>query len=181
VRRAVFLDRDGVILELLPGGESVRTPDEVRLVDGAAQAIARLREAGLLAIVVTNQPGPAKGLYTVESVHGAIGRMHALLAAAGTRVDDVFVCWHHPEGGPGGDVRLIMACECRKPRPGMILEAARKHGVECTRSFLVGDRATDEEAGRAAGCRTILVGPGTGTPRLAEAAEVILEWMAAER
>ena len=116
MKRAVFLDRDGVIIELLPGGESVRWPEEVRLVGGAAQAIARLRAAGLLAIVVTNQPGPAKGLYTVDSVHGALARMHALLAASGTRVDDVFVCWHHPDGGPGGDVRLIVDCECRKPR-----------------------------------------------------------------
>ena len=178
MKRACFLDRDGVIIDLLPGGESVRTPDEVRLADGAALAIARLRAAGLLTIVVTNQPGPALGLYTVESVHGAIARMHALLAAAGTRVDDVMVCWHDPQGGPGGDMRLVVDCDCRKPRPGMLHEAARRHDIDLAGSFLVGDRTTDADAGRAAGCRTILVGPGAGVPRLAEAADLVLAWLA---
>jgi D-glycero-D-manno-heptose 1,7-bisphosphate phosphatase len=172
-RRACFLDRDGVIIELLPDGLSVRTPDQVRLCAGAAGAIARLRAHGFLCVVVTNQPGPAKGLYTRESVHGATAHMHALLAAAGTAIDDVFICWHHPEGGPGGDPTLVGPCDCRKPRPGMLLEAARKHDIDLARSFMVGDRETDVEAGRAAGCQALLVGR-PDLPDLASAAQSIL-------
>ncbi|HJZ84359.1 MAG TPA: HAD family hydrolase [Polyangia bacterium] len=176
-RRACFLDRDGVILDLLPDGTSVRTPDQVRLATGAADAIRDLRAAGLVVVVVTNQPGPAKGQYTAASVHGAMARMHALLAAAGTRVDDVLICWHHPEGGPGGDPTLVMECACRKPKPGLLLEAARKHDLDLAGSFLIGDRDSDAEAGRAAGCRTVQVG-APGIPGLTEAAQRVLGWLA---
>jgi D-glycero-D-manno-heptose 1,7-bisphosphate phosphatase len=176
VRRACFLDRDGVIVQLLPDGKhSVRTPDQVRLCDGAALAITRLRQAGLLAIVVTNQPGPAKGEYTRDSIAGATTRMHELLAAAGTRVDDVYICLHHPDGGPGGDLALVQRCACRKPQPGMLLEAARKHDIDLAASFMIGDNHTDVQAGEAAGCRSLLV--GDRLPTLAHAVDVVLNWL----
>jgi D-glycero-D-manno-heptose 1,7-bisphosphate phosphatase len=173
VTRACFLDRDGVIIELMPDGVSVREPEQVRLCAGAAAAIQRLRAAGYLVVVVTNQPGPAKGLYTRESIDGAIARMHTLLADAGTEVDDVFVCLHHPEGGPGGDPSLTRVCDCRKPKPGMLLAAARKHGIDLAESYMIGDLETDEAAGRAAGCRTIRVGVPE-MPSLTAAADWIL-------
>jgi D-glycero-D-manno-heptose 1,7-bisphosphate phosphatase len=173
MKRACFLDRDGVIIRLLPDGFSVRSPDQVELLPGAADAIRRLRAAGFVVVVVSNQPGPAKGLYSMESVHGAMRRMHELLAQTGTAVDDVLMCLHHPEGGPGGDERLVGACECRKPRPGMLLEAARRHDIDLAQSFMVGDLETDVEAGRAAGCRSIRVGT-VEVADLAAAVEVIL-------
>jgi D-glycero-D-manno-heptose 1,7-bisphosphate phosphatase len=173
-RPACFLDRDGVIIELLPDGLSVREVDQVRLLPGAAAAIHRLRAAGLRTIVVTNQPGPAKGLYTRKSVEESTARLGALLAETGTAVDDILICLHHPEGGPGGDPQLVGPCECRKPRPGMLLEAARRHRLDLGASFLVGDRETDVQAGQAAGCRGSLLIGSPGLPDLAAAAEHIL-------
>jgi D-glycero-D-manno-heptose 1,7-bisphosphate phosphatase len=163
MQRACFLDRDGVIIALRGDGLSVRTADEVRLEDGAAGAIARLRAAGLLAIVVTNQPGPVLGLYTHESVVAATARMHALLAAAGTAVDDVLICLHGPDDG----------CDCRKPRPGMLLAAAARHGIDLAGSFMIGDNDTDVAAGEAAGCRSFRVGTRE-LPSLAAAVDEIL-------
>ena len=159
MRRACFLDRDGTIIALCSDGVSVRTPDQVRLLDGAAAAIARLRAAGFLAIVVTNQPGPVLGLYTRESVAGATARMHELLAAADVAVDDVYICLHGPDDG----------CACRKPRPGMLLDAAARHDIDLKRSFMVGDLETDVAAGEAAGCRSLLI----GTPELADLAAAV--------
>jgi len=163
VRRACFLDRDGTIIALRSDGVSVRSADEVRLLDGATAAIARLRAAGLLAIVVTNQPGVVLGLYTRESVTAATARMHELLAEAGVTLDDVFICLH----GPTDD------CACRKPRPGMLLDAAARHGIDLARSFMVGDLETDVAAGEAAGCRSLRIGTPE-LPDLAAAVESIL-------
>jgi D-glycero-D-manno-heptose 1,7-bisphosphate phosphatase len=173
LRQAVFLDRDGVInRNYLRDGVTCppRTAEEFEFLPGAAQAAARLREAGFVLVVVTNQPDVARGSTTREAVE----RLNDLVRAA-LPVEDVLSCFH--DRGDG--------CDCRKPLPGMLLEAARRWGLDLGRSFMVGDRHTDVLAGRAAGCRTVLVeaataGHGESQPDhraadLAAAAEWILQ------
>ena len=146
--RAVFLDRDGVLNQPVVRDGRPFPPasvDQLKLYPDAAAALARLKRAGYLLLVVTNQPDVARGTTeraTVETINSAIG------AALG--VDDFFVCWHDDADG----------CGCRKPKPGLLLEAAERHGVDLSRSFLIGDRWRDIDAGAAAGCRTVLIDRG---------------------
>jgi D-glycero-D-manno-heptose 1,7-bisphosphate phosphatase len=143
--RAVFLDRDGVINRaLVRDGKpfSPRSLEQFELLPGVAPALVALKDAGYRLIVVTNQPDVATGKTDRETVEA----MHARLLSE-LPIDDVYACYHTDEH----------ACSCRKPRPGMLLDAARKWGIDLTESLLVGDRWRDIEAGRAAGCRTLLV------------------------
>ena len=144
-RRAVFLDRDGVLVETAVRDGRAYAPlslDDFRIVDGARDAVERLRAAGLLPIVFTNQPDVARGAIS----EATLTVMHDWLRAA-VPVEDVLVCAH--ESGSG--------CECRKPRPGMLHSAARRWGVDLGRSFVVGDRWRDIDAGRAVGSYTVLI------------------------
>jgi len=144
-RRAVFLDRDGVLAEAIVRGNRAYAPvtlGEFRLVPDAAAQVARLRAAGFLCIVFTNQPEVARGLLSREILEAMHGRLRAAAA-----VDDVLVCEHDPAAG----------CECHKPRPGMIHEAAARWGISLAASFVIGDRWRDVEAGRAVGCYTVLI------------------------
>lgn len=159
-RWAVFLDRDGLINELVsdPASgyfESPLDPGDVRLVPDAVEALQLLRTLGVPLVVISNQPSAAKGTSTLaalEAVHEAVaGR----LGEAQVAIDDYRYCFHHPEGS---DPALREACSCRKPEPGMILDAAAALGdCDLSRSWVVGDSDVDIEAGRRAGCRTILV------------------------
>jgi D-glycero-D-manno-heptose 1,7-bisphosphate phosphatase len=150
-RRAVFLDRDGVVVEDVG---YLRSPDQLRLLPGAAEAIRRLREAGYLAIVVTNQSGVARGYFGEEDVRRAHAALEEMLRAAGTKLDAIYYCPHHPtEGEPPYRV----ACSCRKPEPGMLLQAAADLGIDLKASALIGDKPSDVEAAHRAGCRAALV------------------------
>lgn len=150
-RRAVFLDRDGTILELVP---YLHRPEEVRLVAGAAEALRRLGERGWERILTTNQSGVARGWFAMEDVEAVHARMLDLLRAEGADLEGIEICPHHPDhGGP---------CACRKPAPGMILRAAERHGIDLTRSWSVGDRMEDLAAGVAVGASGILVLTGYG-------------------
>ena len=146
--RAVFLDRDGVLNEPVVRAGKPYPPaslDELKIYPDAAAALARLKAAGFLLVVVTNQPDVARGTTlrdVVEAINAAIG--------AALHIDDFRVCWHDDAD----------ACACRKPKPGLLLEAAARHGVELRRSFLIGDRWRDIDAGAAAGCRTVLIDRG---------------------
>jgi D-glycero-D-manno-heptose 1,7-bisphosphate phosphatase len=177
-RPAVFLDRDGVLTELVPDPgsglpESPLSPGDVRLVPGAAAAARRLRDDGGYALVgVTNQPAAAKGRLTVSRLEEVQARVVDLLAAAGVELDGWRMCLHHPDGVVA---ELSGPCECRKPAPGMLLDAARELGLDLDRSWMVGDTDADIEAGRAAGCRTaLIVHPGSAHKR-SEAAPADLE------
>jgi histidinol-phosphate phosphatase family protein len=145
----VFLDRDGTIIEDqdYPGD-----PDGVRLLPGAALAIAKLNSTGLPVIVITNQSGIARGLITHEQYVAVQGRMEDLLLAAGARVTATYFCPHGPETAP--------PCDCRKPRPGLYRQAAEDHEIDLSRSFYVGDRVRDVAAGIAAGGTGYLIRPG---------------------
>jgi D-glycero-D-manno-heptose 1,7-bisphosphate phosphatase len=145
MRRAVFLDRDGVInANLERNGRPVapRTLADFRLLPGVEDAVRHLKEHGYLVIVITNQPDVANGITeraTVEAMHDVI--------RARLPIDDIKACFHNDASG----------CDCRKPKPGLILAAAAEHGIDPARSYVVGDRWRDVAAGRAAGCFTIFI------------------------
>jgi D-glycero-D-manno-heptose 1,7-bisphosphate phosphatase len=147
LRRAVFLDRDGVINRaVVRGGRPYPppTPAELEILPDVPGALAALKQAGFDLIVVTNQPDVARGTQTRETVDA----MHARLAGT-LPIDEFRVCDHDGE-----------TCECRKPKPGMLLDAAREHGIALDRSYLVGDRWRDIEAGQRAGCSTVFIDRG---------------------
>jgi D-glycero-D-manno-heptose 1,7-bisphosphate phosphatase len=151
-RPAVFLDRDGTInVEV----NYLHRIDDLVLVPGAAGVIARLNRAGLPVIVVTNQAGIARGMYDVAAMEALHAHLQTLLAGHDAHIDAFYFCPHHPD--------FTGACACRKPEPGMLLRAAADHGLDLSRSWLIGDSAGDMGAGRTAGCRTILVRTGYGT------------------
>lgn len=156
---AVFLDRDGVIVELVwdAADESYEGPNveqDVRLVPGAADAIRRIRTLDYRAVVVSNQPGAAKGKASQDDLLEAHARVVSLLAERGAEIDDYRYCLHHPQACDPG---LAEECDCRKPKPGMLLQAASALDLDLSRSWMIGDADTDAEAGHMAGCRTILV------------------------
>lgn len=156
-RPAVFLDRDGTLI--VRDREFLTDPADVRLMDGAADAVKRLRDAGYLVFVATNQSAVARGLVTERTLAAIHAKMCALLEAESASLDAVYSCPHHPEG----ERELYRTvCECRKPKPGMLRQAADEWSVDLARSWMVGDSERDLEAGRAVGARTILVRTGEG-------------------
>lgn len=188
---ALFLDRDGVINEEVDG---VFAPRQVKLVAGSAAAIRAFNDAGVPVICVTNQPGLAKGFMQWHDLRAVGGEIdHQLAEEAGAYLDDILICPHHPEAGWPGEVeQLKIECECRKPKDGMLRQAASTHNIDLARSWLVGDRYCDIAAARAAGAKSVLVTGGHGghdadrfdvTPDhicadLAEAANLILKDLA---
>ena len=159
-RIAAFLDCDGVLVEILRDPElgvlyTAFHPDQLRPTKDAVGAVQNLRALGFECIVVSNQPGPAKGHFPLAQIDRMKARLQELF-----QLDAVYSCPHHPEGGPGGDPTLIKNCECRKPRPGMILQAARERGIDLAGSVMIGDSPDDVRAGKAAGVRTILLNGG---------------------
>jgi len=157
---AIFLDRDGLINELVEdpvsgNPESPSHADDVRLAPDAVGALRQLRSLGVPLVVISNQPSAAKGKTTLDALKAVHEEVERKLGEASVAVDDYRYCFHHPEGS---DPELGLACSCRKPKPGMILDAAATL-VDCdlSRSWVVGDSDVDIEAGRRAGCRTILV------------------------
>ncbi len=160
LRSAVFLDRDGVINGMVYNPEfglidSPQNPGEFRLLPGVPEAIRRINEAGFLAIVVSNQPGIAKGKCTSKILDEVTQKMHADISAEGGHLDAVYYCLHHPDAVIR-EYRVL--CGCRKPKPGLLQTAAERFGIDLSTSFMVGDGLTDVLAGRAAGCRTVLLG-----------------------
>lgn len=160
-RPAVFLDRDGTINE---EAGYIRDLDALRLMPGAAGAIRQLNDHGIPAILVTNQSGPARGFYPEAWIGTLHARLGALLAVEGAHLDALYYCPHLPDGTIP---ELSIACGCRKPEPGMLREAARAHDLDLSASYMIGDKATDVEAGQQAGCRTVLLKSGYGERVLA--------------
>lgn len=153
---AVFLDRDGTIIED-PG--YLDDPEGVRILPGAAEAIRKLREAGYKIVCVSNQSGVARGLFTEERVHEINARLQVLLREEKTEIDAIYFCPHHPDCG---EPPYRRACRCRKPAPGMVKKAEGEHFIDLERSFMIGDSLVDVLTGRAAGLETILVMTGQG-------------------
>lgn len=164
-RPAVFLDRDGtVIVEV----DYLADPERVELVPGSGPALRRLMEAGYALVLVTNQSGIARGRLDEDILAAIHARLDELLAPHGVRFDGVYYCPHHPEHG--GE-RYAKDCDCRKPRPGMLLQAARELDLDLGRSCMVGDAARDLEAGWAVGARGFLVRTGKGARQIEAATE----------
>ena len=158
LRAAVFLDRDGTLIDEVG---HLKDPDQVRLLPGAASAVRQLNRAGLLSVVVTNQPVVARGEVTLEGLKRIHARMESRLGEDGAYLDRLYYCPHHPDRGFAGEVaELKVACDCRKPAPGMIDRACRELNISRKDSWIVGDNAADIEAGRRTGVRTILVRTG---------------------
>jgi D,D-heptose 1,7-bisphosphate phosphatase len=198
-RNAIFLDRDGVINPYVYNAEfgtidSPSSPEEFTLEQGAGEAIAEFNRLGLLVVVVSNQPGIAKGKFTPELLEQMTDKMRASIAARGGKLDAVYYCLHHPDAVFPA---YKASCKCRKPSPGMLLEAAREWDIDLQNSYMIGDGVTDIEAGRAAGTRTVFIGqskpyvfeafekheiqPDYMAPNLAGAVRIIMKQAASGR
>jgi D-glycero-D-manno-heptose 1,7-bisphosphate phosphatase len=158
-RRAVFLDRDGTINALVTDPVSARPEsplrvEDVQLIPGAAAAARRLIEAGWVLVGISNQPAAAKGTVTLAQLAAIQARVIDLMAAEGVAFTDFRICKHHPRGIVPG---LSGSCDCRKPKPGLLLEAASANQIGLSASWMIGDSDADVLAGQAAGCRTVLL------------------------
>ena len=153
---AVFLDRDGTINREV---DYLSDPDQVELLPGAAEGLRKLKQAGYLLCVVTNQSGVARGLFDEERLHAIHARLKELLAAEGVHLDWIGYCPHHPTEGRVGH---RANCFCRKPRPGMMIEAAALLGINLERSWCIGDSRRDLKAGEQVGAMGLLVRTGKG-------------------
>jgi D-glycero-D-manno-heptose 1,7-bisphosphate phosphatase len=155
-RPAAFLDRDGTIIREV---DYLGSPTQVRLLPRAGEALRLLNEAGLAVVVTTNQSGIARGMLTEDDLERIHLVLEERLAHRGARLDGIYYCPHHPDVG---EKLHRIRCRCRKPSPGMLERAARELDLELSQSYAVGDGARDVEAGRRAGCRTVLVRTGHG-------------------
>lgn len=154
---AVFLDRDGTINA---EKDYLHRIGDFQFLPGAPEAIRRLKEAGFLVVVVTNQSGVARGYFGLDEVEALHRHLQGELARFGTAVDAFYFCPHHPTEGVG---EFRRDCPCRKGKPGMLLQAAVDLGIDLGGSYMVGDKFADVEAGRAAGCTPLLVFTGYGS------------------
>ncbi len=190
--KAVFLDRDGVINELIYDEEngiidSPFTAEQFRLFPGTDKAIRKLHEMDYKVVLVSNQPGIAKGHMSEEAFEKIRHKMKQELSKGKALLDGEYYCFHHPQAKV---TRLKADCECRKPKPGLLFKAAVEMNIDLSQSWMIGDGLTDVAAGREAGCRTILLGrmkcelchlmdkensrPDAIVPNLTEATEYIL-------
>jgi D-glycero-D-manno-heptose 1,7-bisphosphate phosphatase len=160
-RRAVFFDRDGT-LNVEVG--HLRRLDHFEVYPFAAAAVKKVNDAGLLAIVITNQSGVARGYFPEEHVHSANAKLLTQLESAGARMDGIYFCPHHPKGPIE---KFMQECSCRKPSPGMLEQAAKEFGIQLDQSFVIGDRFVDIEVAHRVGAVPILVLTGAGKDELA--------------
>lgn len=159
-QKAVFLDRDGTINKYVG---FLRNINDFELIDGVAEAIKKINASGYLAIVVTNQPVIARGEVTFQELEEIHNKMETELGLQGAYLDAIHYCPHHPHKGYEGEVpELKIECDCRKPKPGMLLKAAGDYNIDLSQSYMIGDGENDVKAGLAAGCKTVLIN-GEGT------------------
>jgi D-glycero-D-manno-heptose 1,7-bisphosphate phosphatase len=157
VTRAAFIDKDGTLVVDVPYNAD---PARVRLHDGAAEGLRMLAAAGFRLFVVSNQSGVARGYFGMADVARMEEHLRAILSAEGVTIEAFYWCPHHPDGVDG---RFAVPCTCRKPEPGMLLRAAAEHGIDLASSWVIGDILDDVDAGRRAGCLTVLVDNGGET------------------
>ncbi|HEX3773901.1 MAG TPA: HAD-IIIA family hydrolase [Polyangiaceae bacterium] len=163
-RPGIILDRDGTLIDVVRDEETGTVsvafhPSQVRLLPGVVEGLTELAAAGFGFAIATNQPGPAKGQYSVQAVERTNSALLELLAQAQIEIASVEVCLHHPVGAPAGDAQWVGGCACRKPKPGLLLHAIEHAHFDPARSWMIGDSATDVLAARAAGLRAALVFP----------------------
>ena len=154
-QKAVFLDRDGTINKYVG---FLRNIDDFKLIDGVSEAIKKINQSGYLAIVVTNQPVIARGEVTWDELNEIHKKMATQLGKDGAYVDAIYVCPHHPDKGFEGErPEYKIDCYCRKPKPGLLLQAAKDFNIDLSQSIMIGDSDRDVEAGEAAGCKAIII------------------------
>lgn len=159
MKRAVFLDRDGVINEMVYHPEfgtvdSPANPDEFVMLTGVSDAVKRINKMGFLTVVISNQPGVAKGKMTASLLQATMAKMESQLTAEDAALDAIYYCMHHPQAKLEA---YRVKCQCRKPRPGLLLRAASELNIDLQTSYFIGDGITDVVAGGSVDCRTILV------------------------
>ena len=154
--RAIFLDRDGTIIEDIG---YINSPQQIKFIPGAIEAIKTFNEAGFIVVVITNQAGVARGLVTEDMLQTIDKTMHKWLLHGGAHLDGIYYCPHHPEHGV---YPYKQQCECRKPHPGLIKKAQKDFNIDLAQSYMIGDKATDIEAGKKAGTKTVFVLSGRG-------------------
>ena len=157
-QKAIFLDRDGTINKYVG---FLRNIDDFELICGVTEAIRKINSSGYLAIVITNQPVIARGEVTYKQLNEIHNKMETLLGNEGAYLDAIYFCPHHPHKGYEGEVaELKIDCDCRKPKPGMLLKAAKDYNIDLSKSWMIGDDDNDVLAGEAAGCRSIKLNKG---------------------
>ena len=161
--KAVFLDRDGVINEIFfhEDVEVLDSPfniEQLRILEGVFQAITTFNQLGFKVLVVTNQPGAAKGKMSLARIDEINQHVVDLASKNGAQIDQVYCCPHHPIGTPEGDPNLIKSCKCRKPDTGLLLAGIDEHKIDIKLSYMIGDSISDIQAGKAIGLKTILIG-----------------------
>lgn len=155
-QKAIFLDRDGTINKYVG---FLRDINDFELIDGVAEAIREINRSGYLAVIVTNQPVIARGEVTYEELNEIHNKMETLLGNEGAYLDAIYYCPHHPDSGFVGEVKeLKFDCDCRKPKPGLLLKAAEELNIDLSKSWMIGDSKNDIMAGKNAGCKTALIG-----------------------
>lgn len=155
-QKAIFLDRDGTLNRLVG---FLRKPEELELLPGVTEAVKAINASGYLAVLITNQPVIARGEVTFDGLQTIHNKLETLLGAEGAFLDAIYFCPHHPHKGYEGEIpELKIECACRKPKPGMLLQAAKDLNIDLQQSWMVGDGEYDILAGAAAGCKTCLVG-----------------------
>jgi D-glycero-D-manno-heptose 1,7-bisphosphate phosphatase len=197
-RPGIILDRDGTLIDVIRDEETglvsvAWAPSQLRFLPGVLEGLTRLKAAGYAFAIATNQPGPAKAQFSADAVHRTHHALVAALAEAGIAITSVEVCLHHPLGSPHGPPELITACDCRKPKPGLLLRALQNGSFDPRGTWMIGDSTTDVEAAHQAGLRSALVFaqnrcelcplrqgspivPDVIGPRLDVVAERILAW-----
>lgn len=174
-QKAIFLDRDGTINKYVG---FLRNIDDFELIDGVAEAIRKINESGYLAIVVTNQPVIARGEVSFDELDEIHNKMETLLGKEGAYLDAIYYCPHHPHKGYEGErPELKIDCDCRKPKPGMLLKAAEDFNIDLSQSWMIGDGENDVRAGINAGCKTVLIGDSNENYGQTESKSSILEFM----
>ena len=158
MNKAIFLDRDGVINEALLERPCVTNIENFTFLPDVFEAIKLINSGGYLCIVITNQPGVAQGKLKLVDVHQIHFHMMKTVEEHYGKITDTLFCPHHPERGwPDEDPEFKIQCNCRKPLPGLLLEAASNYNIDLTKSWMIGDRIQDEIAGKAAGCKTVRI------------------------
>lgn len=157
MKKAIFIDKDGTLIHDIPFNID---PARIRLVEGAIEALHKLQSAEYLLILISNQSGVAHGYFEEAALTGVDAKLSALLAEGQVRLDATYYCPHHPDGLVK---KYAIDCQCRKPKPGMIIKAALDYNIDLSQSWMIGDILHDVEAGNRAGCKTILINNGNET------------------
>ncbi|MBU9743095.1 D-glycero-beta-D-manno-heptose 1,7-bisphosphate 7-phosphatase [Lachnospiraceae bacterium ASD3451] len=154
-QKAIFIDRDGTINKYVG---FLRNIDDFELIEGVAEAIRIINQSGYLTIVITNQPVIARGEVSIPQLNEIHNKMETLLGNEGAYLDDIFYCPHHPDTGYEGEIpEYKKVCDCRKPKPGLIIKAAKKYNIDLEQSWMIGDEETDVTAGILAGCHVMRI------------------------